>query len=328
MGDLGDDEGNAPSLAGGRGRRARDDGPPGQGTRVPRGACWPVLAPTPAQANPGEFVIGGDGRVAASGSRAQRPTTKRPILAGDRPRRSSRTSRAAKTEEDIRLLYVAMTRAEDRLVLVGARPTGSKAEARRIGRIVTALGLDALPDPGSDRTARRYPRRGHRGVAGSRRRRGTHPPGTRSEPRSAGRRPCSNPRASSICRFPARSPGRSASRRSPRSVVARGGSISSASSAWDLSPASGAGRRRTTGGTPGREETLLDDAESYSGPRRRPGRPRPAAADRPDGRGTRSGESARVGGDRRGRRWPWPVEQRDRAGGGARRRVLGFPAGG
>jgi ATP-dependent exoDNAse (exonuclease V) beta subunit len=43
-----------------------------------------------------------------------------------------------------------MTRAEDRLFLVGARPRGDKVEAAPIGRILTALGLQAFPDSGSE----------------------------------------------------------------------------------------------------------------------------------------------------------------------------------
>ncbi len=52
-------------------------------------------------------------------------------------------------EEDVRLLYVAMTRAKDRLFLVGAEPKGDKFGAAPIGRIVGALGLDSFPDPGA-----------------------------------------------------------------------------------------------------------------------------------------------------------------------------------
>jgi ATP-dependent helicase/nuclease subunit A len=51
-------------------------------------------------------------------------------------------------EEDLRLLYVAMTRAQGRLVLVGARPAKDEMEKSRIGRIVTALGLPAFPATG------------------------------------------------------------------------------------------------------------------------------------------------------------------------------------
>ncbi len=56
--------------------------------------------------------------------------------------------RVREQEEDVRLLYVAMTRAQERLVLVGARPGGDKAENCRIGRIVLGLGLEALPPAG------------------------------------------------------------------------------------------------------------------------------------------------------------------------------------
>lgn len=51
-------------------------------------------------------------------------------------------------EEDVRLLYVAMTRAQERLVLVGSRPQNDSTEGSRIGRILAALGLTTPPTTG------------------------------------------------------------------------------------------------------------------------------------------------------------------------------------
>jgi ATP-dependent helicase/nuclease subunit A len=146
MGDLGDDEGNAPSLAEG------EDVVRVMTVHQAKGLEFPVvllagLGSDAWQENPGEFVIGSDGRAAAlvkgemSGYETSDPHWgPAPEILADERRREA--------EEDVRLLYVAMTRAKDKLVLVGARPTGNKAGSRRIGRIVTALGLDAFPDPG------------------------------------------------------------------------------------------------------------------------------------------------------------------------------------
>jgi ATP-dependent helicase/nuclease subunit A len=51
-------------------------------------------------------------------------------------------------DEDVRVLYVAMTRAQERLVLVGSRPAKDAMDNSRIGRIVSALGLSAFPGNG------------------------------------------------------------------------------------------------------------------------------------------------------------------------------------
>ena len=46
--------------------------------------------------------------------------------------------------EDVRLLYVAMTRAKERLVLVGASPEKGELDRCRLGRIIGSLGLAAF----------------------------------------------------------------------------------------------------------------------------------------------------------------------------------------
>jgi ATP-dependent helicase/nuclease subunit A len=52
--------------------------------------------------------------------------------------------------EDVRLLYVAMTRAKERLVLVGASPEKGGLDRCRLSRIVGSLGLGAFPLPGEN----------------------------------------------------------------------------------------------------------------------------------------------------------------------------------
>ena len=64
-------------------------------------------------------------------------------------------SRAKDQEEDIRLLYVAMTRAQQRLLLVGATSVDGKLDRCRMGRIIGALGLDHAPGEGESSTRAR-----------------------------------------------------------------------------------------------------------------------------------------------------------------------------
>ena len=149
LGDLGDDEGNAASLAEGE-----------NAVRImtihqAKGLEFPVvvlagLGSDPRQDTAASLMVASDGRAGAFCTGLDvRYETDNPhwgpapeILAENRLR---------KTEEDIRLLYVAMTRARDRLFLVGACKSGDKPDkpdAHRIGRIVTALGADAPPAPG------------------------------------------------------------------------------------------------------------------------------------------------------------------------------------
>lgn len=56
--------------------------------------------------------------------------------------------RLKEEEEDVRILYVAMTRAKEQLILVGATPNDGRLERCRIGRIAAGLGLDFLPQEG------------------------------------------------------------------------------------------------------------------------------------------------------------------------------------
>jgi ATP-dependent exoDNAse (exonuclease V) beta subunit len=59
------------------------------------------------------------------------------------------SARRSKDEaEGLRILYVAMTRAEDRLVVVGARGRSNRPEGCHINRILHGLGFDSFPQPG------------------------------------------------------------------------------------------------------------------------------------------------------------------------------------
>jgi ATP-dependent helicase/nuclease subunit A len=145
LGDMGDDEGNAPSLAEG------EDVVRIMTVHQAKGLEFPAvvlagLCSDPPVYRPPEILTGTDGGMAAllkvSDNDPDRPCwgPAADIIAEQRARRA---------EEDVRLLYVAMTRARDRLILVGARKADDKPEAKRIGRIVTALGLTAPPAAGS-----------------------------------------------------------------------------------------------------------------------------------------------------------------------------------
>ncbi len=147
LGDVGADEGNAPSLAEG------EDVVRVMTVHQAKGLEFPAvlvggLGSDAWQDSPGEFIVGDDGRVAAQVTGVKTTYEASAPHWGPAPEILA-DEQAHEEEEDIRLLYVAMTRAKDKLVLVGARPTGNRADARRIGRIVTALGLDALPQPGT-----------------------------------------------------------------------------------------------------------------------------------------------------------------------------------
>jgi ATP-dependent helicase/nuclease subunit A len=144
LGDMGDDEGNAPSLAEG------EDVVRVMTVHQAKGLEFPVvvlagLCSDPPGYKAGEIMVGSDGRMAA---RIMVPSN-----SPDRPGWGPvdaiiEEQKRRKADEDIRVLYVAMTRARDQLILVGSRSFDDKPEALRIGRIVTALGLAAPPAPG------------------------------------------------------------------------------------------------------------------------------------------------------------------------------------
>ena len=145
--DLGDREGSAPTLTEGENvvrvmtvHQAKGLEFPvvvlaGMGSDVRRGS-------SPA------FVIGGDGRVGVFLKGSQHKTYEDADLCWGPADEIAAQERTKDEEEDVRLLYVAMTRAQERLVLVGAGPKNGQAASGRIARILGALGLDALPAPG------------------------------------------------------------------------------------------------------------------------------------------------------------------------------------
>jgi ATP-dependent helicase/nuclease subunit A len=146
LGDLGDDEGSAPSLA------EDENVVRVMSVHQAKGLEFPVvvlagLGSDPYDPAPDDVLVAPDGRMAAlvKGAEKHKSEACQPcwgpaaqIIADDQAR---------KAEEDVRLLYVAMTRASERLVLVGARRATDKPGAFRIGRIVSALGCAAPPAP-------------------------------------------------------------------------------------------------------------------------------------------------------------------------------------
>jgi CRISPR/Cas system-associated exonuclease Cas4 (RecB family) len=155
-----------------------------------------------------------------------------------------------------------MTRAKDRLVLVGARPNGNKVDARRIGRIVIGLGLEGFPESGSAVALDGvdaavigvpYPSGGSEEASALDER-----PSPGCQPQAAPEPPCfldlplPGPASRQIS-FSALSAFSNCPRRFYLERVLGLGFLP-ASEAAD-------GERDT----PGREETLLDDAESYTG---------------------------------------------------------------
>jgi ATP-dependent helicase/nuclease subunit A len=147
LNELGDSEGNAPSLAEG------EDVVRVMTVHQAKGLEFPAvflagLGSPGRHSTTDEFVLGQDGRMAALVRQRQDAYEEchphwgpAPDIIADEKRHEE--------EEDVRLLYVAMTRAKDRLLLVGARPKGDKFEGTPIGRIVGALGLDSFPDSGA-----------------------------------------------------------------------------------------------------------------------------------------------------------------------------------
>ena len=148
MGDLSDREGGAPTLAEG------EDVVRVMSIHQAKGLEFPVVilaglgSDVPRGSSP-EFVIGDDGRMGVFLKGYQRKNYESHDLCWGPAAEIVSNERAREQEEDVRLLYVAMTRAKERLVLVGARPGDERPENCRIGRIVTALGQQDLPEEGA-----------------------------------------------------------------------------------------------------------------------------------------------------------------------------------
>lgn len=148
MGDIGDQEGSAPTLAEG------DDVVRVMTIHQAKGLEFPVvvLAGLGSDVFPGrtaDIVVDEAGRAGVFLAGSKRGTYEEHDLSWGPAVDIREGDRRKGYEEDVRLLYVAMTRAQERLVLVGARPVGDKIEKSRIGRIVKALGSDCLPPEGA-----------------------------------------------------------------------------------------------------------------------------------------------------------------------------------
>ena len=147
MEELGGDEGNAPSVA------EDEDVVRIMTVHQAKGLEFPVVvlaglggeAPVPKAS---DFVVGDEGRVGVflKGSRHERREDHDlclgPAVA------ILEAERLKAKQEDARLLYVAMTRARDRLILVGALAPGRDKRGRRIGQILEALDVGTLPSSG------------------------------------------------------------------------------------------------------------------------------------------------------------------------------------
>jgi len=148
MGDLSDREGSAPTLAEG------EDVVRVMTVHQAKGLEFPVVvlaglgSDVPQGSRP-RFVVGSDGCMGVFLKGSGRKTYEAGELSWGPAAEISDEERAKEREEDVRLLYVAMTRAEERLVLVGAKPVSGGLEGCRIGRIVAALGFDTLPQAGA-----------------------------------------------------------------------------------------------------------------------------------------------------------------------------------
>ena len=149
MGRLSDREGSAPTLAEG------EDVVRIMTIHQAKGLEFPVVALVGLGADAYQprtslFAVGGDGRLGLflKGHRQRTYESHDPCWGPAVEIATEESER--EREEDVRLLYVAMTRAEEQLLLVGAKPTREGMEGTRIGRILTALGIASFPAAGEE----------------------------------------------------------------------------------------------------------------------------------------------------------------------------------
>ena len=147
MGDLRDKEGSAPTLAEGENVVRVMTVHQAKGLEFPVVVLAGLGSDVPRGDRP-RFVFSGDGRMGVFLKGSGHRTYESGDLSWGPAAEIVAEEAAKEREEDIRLLYVAMTRAEERLVLVGAKPAGKGSGGCRIGRIATALGFDTLPEAG------------------------------------------------------------------------------------------------------------------------------------------------------------------------------------
>ena len=149
MDDLSDREGSAPTLAEG------EDVVRIMTIHQAKGLEFPVvllagLGADVRTSDAADFMVAGDGRIGAFLRGSKRDRYEEQDLSWGPAGAILEEERAKEREEDVRLLYVAMTRAEKRLVLIGAKPRSDDLEKSRIGRVLRALGFDSLPETGDD----------------------------------------------------------------------------------------------------------------------------------------------------------------------------------
>lgn len=149
MGDLSDKEGSAATLAEG------EDVVRIMTIHQAKGLEFPVvilggLGSDAPHDTHGSFVVDRRGRVAVFLKSSRRTTYEDHDLCWGPGAEMVEEGKRKAREEDVRLLYVAMTRAEERLLLVGARPKDDKPASNRVGRVAQALGMSVLPASGSE----------------------------------------------------------------------------------------------------------------------------------------------------------------------------------
>lgn len=148
MGDLSDREGSAPTLAEGENVVRVMTVHQAKGLEFPVVVLAGLGSDVP-QGNRPRFVFSADGRMGVFLRGSGRKTYESGDLSWGPAAEIAAEERTKEREEDVRLLYVAMTRAKERLVLVGAKPLGEGLDGCRIGRIALALGFDRLPSAGT-----------------------------------------------------------------------------------------------------------------------------------------------------------------------------------
>lgn len=150
MGDISDNEGSAPTLAEGENVVRIMTVHQAKGLEFPVVVLAGLGSPGRNDEN-SEFMVSAEARVGVFIKGTRNGTYEESDLSYGPADEIADERKQQEDEEDDRLLYVAMTRAEERLVLVGAR-SKTRWESTPIGRIACALGVQALPQPGDTAT--------------------------------------------------------------------------------------------------------------------------------------------------------------------------------